>query len=276
MIKKRPIVISLTAIPSRYKHLPAKISTLLNQSILPDAIELYVPKKYKRFKDYDENLPRLPSLVKVIKVDEDLGPATKLLYALDKWAGHQVDILVCDDDRLQDSRWVSRFVLARDVNPNDIICERGWNIEERFGMLQKAPLLPRAVLNPDGGRTLKYRLIRLMSLGFYHPDRNLYQSAGYVDIFEGFLGALIPTGSLKRIAWDIPDILWTVDDVWLSGMAKLNGIGVWAHGLPRPVRGNGRWDRVDSLTNWAIDGVDRESADRQCIEYLRREYGVWL
>ena len=273
--KSRPIIVSLTSIPSRYKHLPAKIASLLNQTVSADAIELYIPKQYRRFGNPVEKLPRLPSEVKVTLVDWDLGPATKLLYALEKWDKHDVDILICDDDRLQDRRWISRFALARHSNAIDIICERGWNIDQRLGINQKNPLLPRAALNPNRGRTLSYRLRRLISLGLYHPDRDVYQSPGYVDIFEGFLGVLVPTGSLQKIAWEIPEILWTVDAVWLSGMAKYNGVGIWAHGLPRPVRGNGWWDKVDSLTDWVADGIDRKNADRLCVEYLRSNFNVW-
>jgi len=274
-VNGRPIVVSFTSIPPRFGRLPRKIKSIINQSVRADAIEIYIPKKYRRFPGAIPALPRLPSEVEVIEVDEDLGPATKLLPALRKWEKEKVDILVCDDDRLQDKNWISRFQEARRSRPTDIICERGWNIYDRFGFFQANLATPRAKINEGGGRNGPYRLKRALSLGLIHPDRKVYLSGGYVDVFEGFLGALIPSGSIPDTAWSIPEILWTVDDVWLSGMAKKNGVNVWAHGIPRPVYSNGYWDKVAALTNYSEKGVDRTSADRMCVEYMIRTHGVW-
>jgi hypothetical protein len=272
----RPIVVSLTAIPPRFPNLIRKIASLLKQTVLPTAIEIYIPKSYRRFPTVNTPLPELPKIVTVIHVDDDLGPATKLLPALDKWRAQDVDILICDDDRLQDPDWIARFAKERLIRPNDIICERGWNIDERLGLKQFKPLMPRALQSPNGGRSLSYRLKRALSFGLIHPKRSVYECSGYVDIFEGFLGALIPPRVLPFQAWDIPEILWTVDDVWLSGMAKLNNVGVWAHNHPRPVSSNGKWDKVDALTDWVEGGADRKVADKMCVEYIRNNYGVWL
>jgi hypothetical protein len=272
----RPIIVSMTAIPPRFENLPKKIKSLIDQTVPATSIEVYIPRKYRRFPSTHHTLPDLPKGVNIIYVDQDFGPATKILPALRKWDGHDVDILVCDDDRLQDRFWIERMATARKERPKDIICERGWQISDRFGISQESPLLPRAVLSHLQGRTPQYRFKRAISLGFYHPNRRVYEKSGYVDVFEGFLGALVPTKSLPREAWLIPDVLWTVDDVWLSGMAKLKNVGVWAHNQPRPVFGNGRWDKVAALTDWQENGFNRESADRKCIEYMRSQHHVWI
>jgi len=266
----------MTAIPPRFANLPSKVNSLLKQSVKAADIEIYIPYSYRRFPNYTTNIPPLPNGVNIIRVDQDYGPATKLLPAMRKWHNQDVDILICDDDRLQDADWVKRLVEARASRPNDIICERGWNIGERFGIVQSMPLEPRAHPSPNGGRTAAYRIQRMLSLGLYHPKRSLFQSAGYVDVFEGFLGALVPVGALPDQAWDIPEILWTVDDVWLSGMARSNGVGVWAHSIPRPIHSNGRWDKVEALTNFVEQGISRENADRMCVEYMRSTYKVWI
>ena len=272
----RPIIVSFTAIPPRYPNLIRKISSLLNQTVKPSAIEIYIPNSYRRFPAASQILPDLQKEVTIVRVEDDFGPATKLLPALDKWRGQDVDILICDDDRIQDPEWVARFAKTRITRPDDIICERGWNIEERLGVKQLETSTPRAQHSNNGGRSLSYRIKRALSLGLFHPKRSIFETSGYIDIFEGFLGALIPPDALPLNAWDIPDILWTVDDVWLSGMAKLNGIGVWAHNLPRPVSSNGKWDKVDSLTNWVEDGTNRLNADRMCVEYMRKNHKIWL
>jgi hypothetical protein len=272
----RPTIVSLTTIPPRFPHLPRKLASLLKQSVPASAIELYIPKAYRRFPGEVPKLPPLPEGVTVVTVDRDFGPGTKLLPALEKWHGQDVDILICDDDRLQDRDWIKRLTYSRGSRPNDIICERGWSISDRFGIVQSQILMPRAIQSKRQGRTLSYRLKRMLSFGLHHPKRSLYEMGGYVDVFEGFLGALIPSGAMPAIAWSIPDVLWTVDDVWLSGMAKLNGVGVWAHSIPRPIHSNGFWDKVAALTNFVEQGKDREKADRMCVEYMRQNHGVWL
>ena len=111
--------------------------------------------------------------------------------------------------------------------------------------------------------------------GFLHPPRAIYEAAGYVDVFEGFLGALIPVSAISEAAFDIPEVIWTVDDVWISGMAALNGTYVWAHNEARPVYADGRFDRIAALRHHVEQGIGRDGADRMGVEYLRQHHGVW-
>ncbi len=269
------IVITLTSIPPRFAHLPRKFAALERQSSRPHRVELNIPRSYRRFPGAVPALPPLPDWVDVVSVDQDLGPATKVLPTARRWQGQAVDLLICDDDRLPDRQWLTRFAEARKDRPRDILCERGWNIAERFGIDRTAQDLPRAVACPRAGRDAGYRLKRLATLGLHKPMRNIYRSPGYVDVLEGFLGALIPVGAIPERAFDIPDIVWTVDDVWISGMAYHAGHGVWAHGQPRPVSADGAIDHVASLRDHVEAGHDRESADSLAVRYLRETFGVW-
>jgi hypothetical protein len=274
-MRLRPIVITLTTIPPRSGALKKKLQCLGRQTVQPDAIEIYVPSNYRRFPNQAVDTRNLPSWVDVISTDSDLGPATKILPAYRKWAGRGVDLLLCDDDRVHDERWIERLMKQRLTRPDDIICERGWNIEERYSINTGEKLVPRAVEADNGGRTTLYRAKRLISVGLYHPPRQIYRSAGYVDIFEGFLGALIPPRAFDQRVHDIPDIVWTVDDVWLSGMAKLNGTGVWVHAEPRPVFSNSRADKIAALIDYTVDGVGRHNAEISCIEWFRTHHKIW-
>ncbi len=271
----RQIVVSLTSIPPRFANLPRKLASIGRQTVRPDRVELHLPRHYRRFPGARPSLPPLPDWVDVIEGDTDFGPATKALPAVQHWRGTRTDLLICDDDRLQDRGWIARFVAGRQSRPDDILCERGWNIADRFGILRARPDLPRATLSPDQGRTLSYRLMRMASLTLYHPPRRLYATAGHVDVFEGFLGALLPVDALPDVVFDIPEIIWTVDDVWLSGMAYSNGVKVWVNAMPRPVYSDGRIDKVASLRDFVQQGAGRETADRHAVEYLRAQYGVW-
>ena len=120
------------------------MASLERQSVKPDQVEIYIPRKYRRFPDASVNLPKLPSWVSVITVEDDMGPATKVLPAARKWRGEDVDLLLCDDDRAEDPKWISRFAHARLERPKDIICEVAWNVHERFGWTPKKLDIPQA------------------------------------------------------------------------------------------------------------------------------------
>lgn len=271
----RQIVVTLTAIPPRFANLPRRFKAIEKQTLRPDRVQLTLPRSYRRFPGERPSLPPLPDWVEVVECDEDLGPATKVLPAVARWRGTLTDLLVCDDDRRQDHCWIERLARGRRAKPNHIICERGWNISERFGIQQTAPALPRAMPAPRGGRNFAYRLSRALSLGLAHPSRKIYASAGHVDVFEGFLGALVPVSAIPVAAFTIPDIVWTVDDVWLSGMAATTGTMVWVGDEARPVYSDGAIDRVASLRNHVEQGVGRERADHLAVKYLRETYGIW-
>jgi len=272
---KKQLVVTLTAIPPRFPNLPRKLASVMRQDVRPDRVELHLPRRYRRFPGAVPSLPPLPEWVDVIHCDDDLGPATKVLPAAARWRGTETDLLLCDDDRIQDRGWISRFVTARRERPVDIIAERGWNIDGQVGIARIAPELPRAVLDARRGRSAAYRLKRLLSLGLVHPPRAVYALSGYADVFEGFLGALVPVDSFPDQAWTIPDILWTVDDVWLSGMAYLKGVKVWVTAQPRPVFADGAYDRLGSLTSHVERGIGRDGANRLAVEHLRHRFGVW-
>lgn len=275
IVVKQKIVLTMTSIPPRFSNLTRKFKAIEKQTVRPDFVELNIPETYRRFPGEVPALPNLPDWVSVKRCKKDYGPATKLLPAVERWRDTDADLLLCDDDRVPDRRWVERFVRTRQERPDDIIATRGWNISERFSIERDSLDLPRASLAPDRGRTKSYRWQRALSLGLYHPERRVYESAGYSDVFEGFLGALVPSKAIPKTAFDIPEVIWTVDDVWLSGMAFLNGTKVWVHDLPRQVHSNGRVDRLAALTDFVEQGHERESADRMAVDYLRREHNVW-
>jgi len=274
---RRPIVVTFTSIPPRFPNLGRKIASLARQSVQPDGVEIYLPRRYRRFPDHPRGLPalgRLPDWVELVEVEEDLGPATKVLPAARRSRGREVDLLLCDDDRPEDPGWIARFAAARLARPHDIVCEMGWNLDE-LGIHPQEPVHPRARVCPRQGKSAGYRMQRLLSLGLYQPPVRRYASGGYADVFMGVHGAMVPPNAFPDLAWNIPELLWTVDDVWLSGMADLNGCKVWVNDARRPLRKDGRYDRRSALKDFVCDGAGRSTANRRCVEYLRSHHGVW-
>ena len=74
--------------------------------------------------------------------------------------------------------------------------------------------------------------------------------------------------------FDIPEILWSVDDIWLSGNFTRQGRGIWASNkIKMPVH-TGASD-VSGLADTIIEGHDRNKSDMACISYFRNMYGIW-
>ena len=59
------------------------------------------------------------------------------------------------------------------------------------------------------------------------PSFKKFRSGGYVAIGEGYGGFMVKPQFFDKTMWDIPPVMWTVDDVWLSGHLDSKGIGIW-------------------------------------------------
>jgi len=265
-MKVRPIVVTLTSIPPRFANLPRKIASLMRQTVPPDSIELYLPRSYRQFPGPRPSLPRLPGSVRIIDVDDDLGPATKVLPASYRWRDENIDLLLCDDDRPEDPGWVARFASARHQRPDDIVCESGWLVDTLLSEPRCVTDQPRVQVSPHLGKTLWYHLQRLLTLRLYTPRIRVYAQSGYADVFAGVYGAMMTPGVFQHPeAWNIPEVLWTVDDVWLSGMARKNGTRIWVNSVARPVPRDRYFDRIAALKHHVEGGFDRDGANRLCV-----------
>ena len=255
------IVVSLTTIPARLAHLGPTLHSILTQSRRPDRIVLYLPKTYRRpeFGSYD--VPTLPEGVEVRICDADFGPATKILPAVREFSGGHTKIIYCDDDQIYDAGWIERLSEKSLAFPNDCIADRG---------LRVGKLDARAKPRETG-----YRLRRLASLGLWRPMKRY--DAGEDDIVEialGFGGVLVRPEFLPPTAFEIPDVLWTVDDIWLSGQMALNGITVRQASAKR-LSTNGEAADMASLLDSEIEGHGRNAANQACVEYFRKTHGIW-
>ncbi|WP_206614874.1 glycosyltransferase family 2 protein [Paenirhodobacter populi] len=266
----RPTIVSLTTIPSRFHLLAPTLRSLLSQSRPVQEINLYIPLKYRRFPDWDGVLPDVPKGVAIRHSDIDLGPATKILPATREYAGQDIDIIFCDDDKIYDRNWHHRFKIARMKNPNSCIVEAGENLPDISDEMRSADRMPRAkrwVKKP-----LSYRIKRVLS--FFMIKSPMYANSGYVDIFSGHGGVMVKPEWFDEKAWDIPGILWTVDDPWLSGHLERRGIPIW---LMAKVRRMSSTDagNVDALLTLVQDGTGRVQADIAAIDYMRETYNIW-
>ncbi|AXC49823.1 glycosyltransferase family 2 protein [Paracoccus suum] len=268
------VVISLTTIPPRLPLIAETLHDLLAQTARIDEIRLYLPRKHRRFPLCEAQIPQLPKGVRLCLIDEDWGPATKVLPAARELRGQDVELIFCDDDQRYAPDWAAHFLAARADHPRACLVGLGYDLEHRPRGLRYFPAreggpLPRARRIEKG---LGYRVRRALSLGRWRPRH--YTASGYVDILQGYRGAMIRPDFLPETAWDIPDVLWTVDDPWLSGQMLANGVPIWlVAGCP-----GGRETaaaRTEGLRQMIYQDHGRREADSLAIEYFRHHYGLW-
>jgi hypothetical protein len=267
------LILSLTTVPPRFPYVGESLTALLKQTANIEAINLYVPKTYRRFSYSLTDLPKLPHGVNLRLIEEDLGPASKVLPAAKEYRGQDVSILFCDDDKVYDRNWAQRFVDASAERPDSVICEEGgWlSMPHYAGDTWQNAREPKAHFRK---KDLCYRLRRACSLGLWKPSKTV--SSGYVDIFEGWGGVLVRPEFFDDAAYEIPDLLWTVDDVWLSGCVDRLKVPIWLN-VKDKVRSKGNSNEVKeaALRNFVYQGHGRIDANRRCILYFRENYEIW-
>ena len=257
-------IINFTSIPPRIGRLQQVVDTLRAQTAKIDAIILWIPKNYRR-SDFDHySISDLPSGVEVRYCEEDYGPATKILPACKAFAGQDVQLIYCDDDELYFPEWASTLLRGSEEYPNSCIAINGLSVASVDYEYQTR----------RGG----HKLLNAMTLGFYgrhysRRHRPARPGIGPVDICQGFGGVLVRPHFFGAEVYKIPDILWTVDDVWLSGHLATRGVPIHrasAHKLC----GKSDLARVHDLTSYSYENHDRVTADHKCVEYYRQKYGI--
>lgn len=278
-----PYVVSLSSIPPRFAALRPGLDALLAQAVRPEAVLLQIPRRYRRFPDWDGTLPDVPRGVAIRRPEEDLGPATKALFAAEELASDGTRLLYCDDDRLYMPDWSRRLLAAATARPGHAVVSAGYDVE-RVGLPTPADrAMPRA-RKLTRSRDWRYHLARLRQNIAYggrarvpyevKGPRNHTGRSGHVDIAEGFGGVLVEPRHLTREAWDIPPVMWAVDDVWLSGHLARAGVPIWAEAFASRFT-TSRITGVAALGHAVIDEADRGQANLACATYMRDTYGVW-
>ncbi len=274
------LIVTLSSIPERFAKIGPVLESLAAQAGV-DRICLYIPRAYRRFPDWDGRLPAVPARVEIRRTDEDFGPATKVLPAAREFAGQDVDILFCDDDHIYAPGWAERFLALKARHPGAVIAQGGWQAGDNAGGTGIRALQPRAVRRwriTDIEFQLRY-LWQDIRAGARRrdltgPPRRVFKRSGYVDVFEGYAGVLVRPGMFDAGFYEIPPVLWGVDDVWLSGMLTLRGHPIWLEGGiydPRQAAS----ERQAPLARSVIDGADRKTANREGVLYFRERHGLW-
>jgi len=282
------VIVSLSTIPPRFPFLGQTLQSLLVQSVRPDRIEVWIPRSYRRFPEHSFCLPDVPDGVTIEVNDKDLGPATKILPCVRKYRGTDTRILYVDDDRIYWRCLLESLLEAAKKRPHECIAAKGADVKFFFKEATgRQSRLPRA--NARGGGmsnflgNLPYWIGREIAFTRQKspPWMVSRHESGYADIAEGFMGVLVRPEFFDDEAFDIPPILWAVDDVWLAGCLARKDIPIWVERVvsrrkqdKRKVEGTG--GVVAPLTSAVIENHNRAAANQACVRYFREKHGIWL
>ncbi len=276
------LIVTLSTIPPRFPYLEQALPYLLNQTAQIDEIRLYIPKTYRRFPDYDGGLPTVPTGIRIMQPDEDLGPATKILFAAEELRGQDVNIIYCDDDRAYEPDRFERMVAEQDNHKNTCIASITWEVDVEIngarywsGIAKKDhPKFARKGLQYRLNRVGQFLRERRSGIKEQKPRYALYSEGGYAAIAEGCGGVLVKPDYFDEQVYDIPPVLWSVDDVWLSGHMARKGIKIWQPAnFINPLLTDG--SDAFALYDATLEGAGRNAANFACIEYMHDRYGIW-
>ncbi len=204
--KKREtkIILSLTTFPQRINYVEKTIKTLLNQTLKPDEVVLYLADSQfpKKREELPKSLLKLENYGLTIKWCEDLRSFKKLIPAL---ADFENDIIITfDDDVYYPNDIVENLYNSYLKNPDCIHTNRARRIEYK----------------KDGE---KGKIIAKSAAEIYWTR---YKDCTFKNTLTGYGGVLYPPKSLysdvskKEI---FQKILPTQDDVWFWAMAVMQG-----------------------------------------------------
>ena len=275
------VILSLSTIPPRFGMLGMSLNSLINQKRKADEIHVYIPKTYKRFPEHNFCIPDVPEGVSVKIIDHDYGPATKALPCAKAYRGTNTRIIYGDDDRFADTSWLDNMLKCSDERPDDVIVSSGMTLQNYGLMLKNQNFLPRAK-RAKVKYDFEYLARRLVQKFFetttsksrIKPARCNYSSSGYVDIALGVGGVSVRADFFDESFFEIPEILWPDDDIWLSGNYLRQGRGIWASNKIRFPVDSGA-SNTSGLAFSIINGKDRNKTALDGILYMQELYDIW-
>ncbi|SFL52748.1 hypothetical protein SAMN04488042_101569 [Shimia aestuarii] len=281
-------IITLSSIPPRFGQLRPTLESLLNQTVPAERVILYLNRRYRRFPDWDGAPPEVPEGVEIRWVDEDWGPATKILPALRDFAGQDVDLFFCDDDQEYRPYLLERMLKARAARPEDCIAISPMDdypapVGKARRSDKRHPHVLRLWKATNVGFHLRDKLCRigawLKKRPYVQPARRNILRTGYADGFEGWMGVLVRPDFFAEEVFDIPEFAWPVDDVWLSGHARRKGHWPWIiGGFGEPILEP--WSAEEhngetALHRAVFGGSDRDDSNLEVVRYFQETYGLW-
>lgn len=250
-------VISLSILPSRFKHFEPTLNSLTDQSLLPEKIILNLPKTFKRDKTnyvIPEYVKQHP-LIDINWIEEDMGPATKLLPTLDLYKNNPDKlIIVLDDDQIYPKGLVENYVKWSKELPDSAMTLSGWTVPNSFDHGDK--------------KQIYGAIVRV-----YRRDTSI-KTPVRVDCLQGAASFAVKPKMFDGGVFDFanaPKEAFFVDDIWLSGNLSRNHVSV--HVVPAPFR-FGRFVELSQSTEVSLSKtVNMDNSNNNTLyKYFEKEW----
>jgi hypothetical protein len=139
------IIISMTSGPLRLRNIPVVLN-LLDLSCI-DEIHINLPKLYRNEKEYKkediEFVKGVDSRIKIFRIDEDIGPMTKIIPTLQRIKDPKTIIISIDDDIGYPFNLISSLIARSIKKPNEICTGAGFVFGDYTGSDFNRNLWPR-------------------------------------------------------------------------------------------------------------------------------------
>lgn len=124
--RETPLIISLTSYTERYKDLPKTLYSLLNQSIKPDRIILWLDEEKNDLLSIPYEVSQFIKNGLEIRFVKDLRSYTKSIYAFKEFS--DCIIVNADDDIFYPKNWLKALYLSYIAHPSDIQVHRAHRV----------------------------------------------------------------------------------------------------------------------------------------------------
>ncbi len=225
-------IVSLTSIPSRMAIVHITIRSLLNQSVTPEKIVLWLHHDLKQ--TLPKKLSKLEGDIFEIRFSELTCSHRKLVHAIEFFPSKT--IITCDDDMIYDSNWLKLLYLEHKKYPKDVIA----NQTRYINYSKTGDLLPYKEWSQTKNTTFNQKAVLPIGAG----------------------GVLYPSGVLSEKTINRSLFLKLTpkaDDLWFKAMSLLKETSCRTsdktHGKPIPIMGS----QIESLKKNNVDGDKNRS-----------------
>lgn len=131
--REKPVIVSLTSYEDRFADLSKTIYSLLNQTLRPDRIILWLDERGDDLTTLPYEITRFIKNGLEIRFVKDIGPYTKVVYAFKEF--YESIIVTADDDIYYPKNWLKYLYLSYVSNQDDIHCHRAHRVGLKYGKI---------------------------------------------------------------------------------------------------------------------------------------------
>ncbi len=239
------LIVSLTSYPDRFEQLPLTLLSLIQQTVKPDKILLWIAHEDKS--EITSEIRFLEKLGVEISFCEDLRSYKKIIPTLKKYPDSY--IVTADDDLYYKNNWLEELVDSWDGNNKTIVAHRA----HRIKFNNNGDIKPYREWGWEYKKDHEASVYNFATCGAgaLFPPNVFHEDVSEVEQFE----ALAPTA----------------DDLWLYWMSRLNGARIKVANQPQPLV---EWPLSKQNSLWQKNILEGKNDEQ--IENLIKSYGLPL